>query len=101
MYGKIGALFYAPSKTVNLDGYYMEIWGSCIGDRVEMNTYYLALHRFTNWRTMNLHIAESGSVYLVSENEYENAKDNIDDIYMFNPTKETDTSLPDGAQIFY
>lgn len=101
MYGKIGALFYAPSKTVNLDGYYMEIWGSCIGDRVEMNTYYLALHRFTNWRTMNLHIAESGSVYLVSENEYDNAKDNIDDIYMFNPTKETDTSLPDGAQIFY
>lgn len=101
MYGKIGALFYAPNGNVDLDGYYMEIWGSCIGNTVDVNTYYLNMHRFTNWRTMDLHIAESGNVYLVSENEYNHAEDNIDDIYMFGNGKNPDLTLPDGAQIFY
>ncbi len=101
MYGKIGALFYAPNGNIDLDGYYMEIWGSCIGDTVDMNTYYIALHRFTNWRTMDLHIAESGNVYLVSENEYKIAEDNVDDIYMSSDYKNNNPSLPDGAQIFF
>lgn len=85
MYGKIGALFYSPNGNINLDGYYMEIWGSCVGNTIDINTYYLSLHRFTNWRTMQLDIAESGNVYLVSQKEYEAAEDNVDDIYMFNP----------------
>ena len=85
MYGKLGALFYAPNKNVDFDGYYSEIWGCVLGDTVTMNTYYMAFHRFTNWRTMNLHIAESSNIYLISQREYDDAADNIDDIYMYDP----------------
>ncbi|MGN0521091.1 MAG: pilus assembly protein TadG-related protein [Eubacterium sp.] len=101
MYGKIGAMFYAPNGTLDLDGYYSEIWGSCIGDTVEMNAYYLGLHRFTNWRTLQLNIVESGSVYLISEAEYEEAENNVDDIYMFDPNATDNADLPEGARPFF
>ncbi len=77
IYGKIGALFYAPEGNVDIDGYYTEIWGSMLGDRVLFNAYYTALHRFTNWRTMQLNVAESGSVYLISEKEFERAENDL------------------------
>ncbi|MGN1122813.1 MAG: hypothetical protein ACI4RR_00600, partial [Eubacterium sp.] len=98
MYGKIGALFYAPNGKLDLDGWYSEIWGCGLGDTVDVSAYYFAMHRFTNWRTMDLQIAESGSVYLVSEKEYENAVDNIDDIYMFTPGS---SDMSDGAGLFF
>ncbi|MGN1329413.1 MAG: pilus assembly protein TadG-related protein [Eubacterium sp.] len=100
MYGKIGALFYAPNGNLNIDGYYTEIWGCGLGDTVDVNSYYFAMHRFTNWRTMNLEIAESGSVYLVSESEYKKAQDNVEDIYMY----DRDTAIRDmsnGANLFF
>lgn len=90
MYGKIGALFYCPNGNLDLDGYYMEIWGCGIGDTVSIDTYYLALHRFTNWRTMQLNIAEAGSVHLISQTEYEEASDDVDDMNVF------DRDNPDG-----
>ena len=98
MYGKIGALFYCPNGNLDIDGYYVELWGSGIGDTVTVNTYYLALHRFTNWRTMKLDMAESGSVYLISENEYERQVENIDDIYMYDPSSSDSTG---GASLFF
>lgn len=100
MYGKIGALFYAPNGNLNIDGYYTEIWGCGLGDTVDVNSYYFAMHRFTNWRTMNLEIAESGSVYLVSESEYNNAQDNVEDIYMYD--RETaNQNMSNGADLFF
>ena len=103
IYGKLGALMYAPNGNVDLDGYYSEIWGSIVGDRVITNTYYMALHRFTNWRTMDLQIAESGSVYLISQNEYEATASNVDDIYMFDETSKGDnpTFVPGDRPFYY
>ena len=98
MYGKIGALFYAPNGKLDIDGWYNEIWGCGLGDTVDVSAFYFAMHRFTNWRTMDLQIAESGNVYLVSEKEYENAVDNIDDIYMFSPGS---SDMSDGAGLFF
>ncbi len=103
VYGKLGALMYAPNGNVDLDGYYSEIWGSIVGDRVITNTYYMALHRFTNWRTMDLQVAESGSVYLISQNEYEATTSNVDDIYMFDETSKGDnpTFVPGDRPFYY
>ena len=103
IYGKLGALMYAPNGNVLLDGYYSEIWGSIVGDRVITKTYYMALHRFTNWRTMDLQVAESGSVYLISQNEYEATTSNVDDIYMFDETSKGDnpTFVPGDRPFYY
>lgn len=86
MYGKLGALMYCPNGRLDIDGYYVELWGSGIGNTVKINTYYFAMHRFSNWRTMNLNIAGSGNVFLISEKEYysEKANDNTDNIFDFN-----------------
>lgn len=105
MYGKLGALMYCPNGSLNLDGYYVEIWGSGVADTIETNTYYLSLHRFTNWRTLDLQLATSGSIYLVSENEYEDAVDNVDDIFMFDQGNSSSTTDEDfvkqGASLFF
>lgn len=99
IYGELGALFYAPKGTVDFDGYVSEIWGSVIGDRVTMNTYYLKFHRFANWRTMDLHVVDSGSVFLISEKEYEEAEDNMDDSYNYNES--TSGKYGNTADIFF
>lgn len=99
MYGKICSMFYAPAGVIDLDGYYQEIWGSCIGDKVYDNTYYLNMHRFSNWRTMDLQIAESGSVYLVSEKDYDNAEENVDDDYLY--TYNAKDESEGGASLFF
>jgi Flp pilus assembly protein TadG len=81
---------------IDLDGYYQEIWGSVIGNRVKANTFYLTLHRFTNWRDMDLHIAESGTISLISQEEYENAvqyEDDEYDIYELNDNSDGGASL--------
>jgi hypothetical protein len=83
---------------IDLDGYYEEIWGSVIGNRIKANTYYLTLHRFSNWRTMDLHIAESGNIYIISEQEYEDAVAPDDDEYdMF----ELNDNSEGGASLFF
>ncbi|MDD6604160.1 MAG: pilus assembly protein TadG-related protein [Eubacteriales bacterium] len=99
MYGKICALFYAPAGNIDLDGYYQEIWGSCIGDTVTDNTYYLNMHRFSNWKTMDLQIAETGSVYLISEKDWLAAEQNIDDDYLY--TYNSKDELTGGASLFF
>lgn len=99
MYGKISALFYAPLGNIKLDGYYQEVWGSLIGNTITVNTYYINLHRFTNWRTMNLEIAEVGNVYLVPKGEYEKATNNVDDRYL--TTGNTDDETKGGASLFF
>lgn len=102
IYGKLGALMYAPNGNIDLDGWYSEIWGSAVGDRVITNAYYMALHRFTNWRTMDLQVAESGTVYLIPQKEYDDAKSNVDDIYMFSETSKGDNaSFVPGDRPFY
>ncbi|MDD7332529.1 MAG: hypothetical protein PUG53_06755 [Eubacterium sp.] len=99
MYGKISALFYAPLGNIKLDGYYQEVWGSLIGNTITVSTYYINLHRFTNWRTMNLEIAEVGNVYLVPKGEYEKASNNVDDRYL--TTGNTDDETKGGASLFF
>ena len=99
MYGKISALFYAPLGNIKLDGYYQEVWGSLIGNTITVNTYYINLHRFTNWRTMDLEIAEVGNVYLVPKGEYEKASNNVDDRYL--TTGNTDDETKGGASLFF
>ena len=76
-YGKLGALFYAPNGKLDFDGWYQEIWGCGIADTIEDNAYYFNLHRFQNWRTLDLHLAQSGNIFIVSENEYNNASDKV------------------------
>lgn len=76
-YGKLGALFYAPNGNLDFDGWYQEIWGCGIANTIEDNAYYFNLHRFENWKTMDLHLAESGSIFLVSEDEYNKASDDV------------------------
>ena len=76
-YGKLGALFYAPNGKLDFDGWYQEIWGCGIANTIEDNAYYFNLHRFENWRTIDLHLAESGSIFLVSEDEYNRAKEDL------------------------
>ena len=76
-YGKLGALFYAPNGNLDFDGWYQEIWGCGIANTIEDNAYYFNLHRFENWRTIDLHLAESGSIFLVSEDEYNRAKEDL------------------------
>lgn len=76
-YGKLGALFYAPNGKLDFDGWYQEIWGCGIANTIEDNAYYFNLHRFQNWRTLDLHLAQSGNVFIVSENEYNNASDKV------------------------
>ncbi|MGN0528978.1 MAG: pilus assembly protein TadG-related protein [Eubacterium sp.] len=83
LYGKIGALFYAPKGNIDFGGWYEEVWGSVLGNTIEMNTYYLSLHRFTNWRSMDLHIAQSGNVYFISESEFDSAPNNVDSSDMY------------------
>lgn len=108
MYGKIAALFYAPSgnstpeKTVGnvkLDGFYQEVWGSIIGDTVTVDTFYINLHRFNNWRTMDLQIAESGNVYLISKEEYDKYVNNVDEAFMTSGNTEDETK--GGASLFF
>lgn len=99
IYGKMTALFYAPLGKVTLDGFYQEIWGSIIGDTVDIKTFYINIHRFPNWRTMDLQIAESGSVYLISQEEYEKHKNNVDESYLH--TGNTEDESKGGASIFF
>lgn len=108
MYGKIAALFYAPSgnstpeKTVGnvkLDGFYQEVWGSIIGDTVTVDTFYINIHRFNNWRTMDLQIAESGNVYLISKEEYDKYVNNVDEAFMTSGNTEDETK--GGASLFF
>ena len=100
MYGKLACLFYAPQNNIDFDGYYSEIWGCILGDTVTMNCYYQAFHRFNNWRTMDLHIAESGSVFLIPQKTYEEAPDNVDpNNFIYDSS--LNPNLPEGAQIFF
>lgn len=105
MYGKLGALMYCPNGKLKLDGYYLEIWGSGVADTVETNTYYMRLHRFTNWRTLDLRLATSGSIFLISEKEYGDANDNVDDIFMFDKGNNSSTTdeefVKQGASLFF
>lgn len=99
MYSKICALFYAPVGNVDLDGWYQEIWGCCIGNKVISNTFYSNFHRFSNWRTMDLQIAEAGNIYMITEEEYEDAEDNVDDEFLY--THNTEDENAGGANLFF
>jgi hypothetical protein len=100
MYGQMGALFYCPNGNLDIDGYYVELWGSGIGDTVSVNTYYLKLHRFTNWASMELNLASYGKTYLISEEEYESQTNNVDDIFM-DDSKSSSGDSTGGASLFF
>lgn len=97
-YGKLGALFYAPNGNLDFDGWYQEIWGCGIANTIEDNAYYFNLHRFENWRTIDLHLAESGSIFLVSEDEYNNASD---DVFNYDLDDSNTDMASGGASVFF
>lgn len=82
IYGKMSALFYAPHGAVTFDGFYQEIWGSVIGDTVDVKTFYINIHRFENWRNMDLQLLEAGKVYLISKEEFDNMENNVSSEYI-------------------
>lgn len=82
IYGKMSALFYAPHGAVTFDGFYQEIWGSVIGDTVDIKTFYINIHRFENWRNMDLQLLEAGKVYLISKEEFDNMENNVSSEYI-------------------
>lgn len=97
-YGKLGALFYAPNGNLDFDGWYQEIWGCGIANTIEDNAYYFNLHRFENWRTMDLHLAESGSIFLVSEDEYNRASD---DVFNYDLDDSNTDMASGGSSVFF
>ncbi|MBR3149618.1 MAG: Tad domain-containing protein [Eubacterium sp.] len=99
--GTLGALMYAPQGNVDLDGFAYDFYGSIMGHTVDINTFYINVHRFNNWRTMDLHIATSQKVYLISEEEYKNAQDNVDDMYMYGYDTNPDPTINEWAQPFF
>ena len=99
--GSLGALMYAPKGNVNLDGFAYDFYGSIIGDTVDINTYYINVHRFHNWRNLDMHIATSKNVYLISEETYKNAKNNVNDIYIYGYDTNPNTALNEWAQVFF
>ena len=99
--GSIGALMYAPVGDVDLDGFAYDFYGSIIGDTVDINTFYINVHRFNNWRTMDLHIASSKKVYLIPQKDYDNAEANVDDVYMYGYDKNPNPNINEWAQPFF
>ncbi|MBE6817105.1 MAG: hypothetical protein E7520_05310 [Ruminococcaceae bacterium] len=99
--GSLGALMYAPVGNVDLDGFAYNFYGSIVGHTVDINTFYINVHRFNNWRSMDLHIATSKNVYLIPQEEYDTAKDNVDDLYLYGYETNPDTSLNEWAQPFF
>lgn len=121
IYGRISALFYAPSSDVKrdengnpikdengnlvkagcikFDGFYQEVWGSVIGNTVSIDTFYINLHRFENWRTMDLQIAEANKIYMISEEEYNKQQNNVDESYLH--TGNNDDENKGGAYMFF
>ena len=99
IYGRISALFYAPLGEVKFDGFYQEVWGSVIGNTVSIDTFYINLHRFANWRTMDLQIAEANKIYMISEEEYNKQQNNVDESYLH--TGNNDDENKGGASIFF
>ena len=121
IYGRISALFYAPSSDVKrdengnpikdengnlvkagcikFDGFYQGIWGSIIGDTVDIKTFYINIHRFENWRTMDLQIAEANKIYMISEEEYNKQQNNVDESYLH--TGNNDDENKGGAYMFF
>ena len=97
--GQLSSLFYAPKGKVDFDGIYTDIYGSVIGNTVEMNAYYQNFHRFNNWRTMDLHIAESGNVFLIPEQEYNEAPE-LGTFYDLTSGTQYQNS-PYGVRIFF
>ena len=97
-YGKLGALFYAPNGNLDFDGWYQEIWGCGIANTIEDNAYYFNLHRFENWKTIDLHLAENGSIFLVSEDEYNNASD---DVFNYDLDDSNTDMASGGASVFF
>ncbi len=99
--GTLGALMYAPQGNIDLDGFAYNFYGSMVGDTVDINTFYINVHRFNNWRTLDLNIASSSKVYLISEKDFENAEANVDDVYMYGYDKNPDPSINEWAQPFF
>ena len=110
--GKISALFYAPAETrenekkeiepsgkITLDGANQEIWGSIIGNKIDIKTFNITLHRFQNWKTMNLELAQASNVYLVSADEYYRQKNEVDKSVF--SSKAYDEESDGGASIFF
>ncbi len=99
--GTLGALMYAPVGNIDLDGFAYNFYGSMVGHTVDINTFYINVHRYNNWRTMDLHIASSKNVYLVSQDDYDNAKDDVDDLYLYGYDTNPDPNINEWAQPFF
>lgn len=97
--GQLASLFYAPNGDIKFDGVYNDIYGSVIGNTVTMDAFYQNFHRFHNWRTMDLHIAESGSVYIINENTWKQAPE-LGGVYDLTSGSQYKDS-PYGVQIFF
>ena len=100
--GSLAALMYAPEGNVKLDGFAYNFYGSIMGNTVDIDTFYINVHRFNNWRTIDLHVANSKRVYMIPKRDYDNAKDNIDDVYYYGYDKHPDENITNPwARIFF
>ncbi len=102
--GALGALMYAPAGNVDLDGFAYNFYGSIVGDTVDVNTFYIKVHRFSNWRSMDLHVATSEKVHLISERKYKQllkTLSSVDDSYIYGYEKNPDPSINEWAQPFF
>lgn len=94
----LGALMYAPQGRVKVDGYKYDFYGSMIGNTVDIKTFYINIHRFNNWRTMNLEMATAEKSYLISERKYNEYLENnslmeIEDSYIYGYEKDYDPNI--------
>ncbi|MBQ9517648.1 MAG: hypothetical protein IJR60_06180 [Eubacterium sp.] len=102
--GALGALMYAPQGDIDLDGFAYDFYGSMVGDTIDINTFYINVHRFNNWRTMDLHIASAEQVYIVSEKKYKQFLEkysSVDSSYIYGYEKNPDPSINEWAQPFF
>ena len=99
--GSLGALMYAPVGNIDLDGFAYDFYGSMVGHTVDINTFYINVHRFTNWRTMDLHIATSKKVYLIPQEKYDDAKNDVDDLYLYGYDTNENPNLNEWARPFF
>ncbi|MBR7073008.1 MAG: hypothetical protein IKI33_05240, partial [Eubacterium sp.] len=97
--GQLSSLFYAPVGNINFDGIYTDIYGSVIGNSVQMNAYFQNFHRFENWRTMDLHVAESGNVYMITNHIWD-AAPQLGGVYDLTSDSKYEDS-PYGVRIFF
>lgn len=64
IYSTTGGITYAPNGKIEANGVYFEHYGSFIGFDININSFYINLHRAANLETLDLGWNKAGNVYL-------------------------------------